>query len=150
MVNRYEAFLAAISCIHRSIQRLERVEMAQYGLQAVHAQYLIVLQHYPNGITLTDLAAVCEKDKAALSRRIPELIACGLVRRADISTGHRAPLLLTEKGRQAAAQLMQAAELAVDQAGQGLTVDQRESYFSALSCIAANLQRISQQGLYAD
>ena len=148
MVNRFEQFVAAISSISRYIQKIERDVMVHYGLKGPHAQYLIAMNRFPEGVTATQLSSICEKDKAAVSRAVAELEKSGLIQRPNASgTGYRALLTLTERGKDAATQLIKQAELAVEQAGHGLTSESRAAFYSAFSLIASNLQRMSENGL---
>ena len=56
-------------------------------------------------------------------------------------------LTLTVQGKKAADQLIRQAEIAVEQAGLGLTDDARATFYSAFNLIVSNLQRISEDGL---
>lgn len=147
MVDRFAQFVAGISCINRCIQKIERDVMVHYGLKGPHAQYLIAMSRYPDGVTATQLSSLCEKDKAAVSRAVSELEQCGLLYRAGESSSYRASLTLTDKGKHAADQLIRQAEIAVEQAGQGLTDETRATFYAAFNLIASNLQRISEYGL---
>ena len=146
MVDRFAQFVAGISCINRYIQKIERDVMVPYGLKGPHAQYLIAMSRYPDGITATQLSSICEKDKAAVSRAVSELEKCGLIHRSE-GNSYRALLTLTERGNDAATLLIRQAELAVEQAGQGLTDETRATFYTAFNLIASNLQRISEDGL---
>jgi len=148
MVNRFEQFVSSISCINRYVQRIERDEMARYGLKGPHAQYLIAMNRFPDGITAAQLSGICEKDKAAVSRAVFELEIGGLVCRAnENSSGYRAMLKLTEQGKAAAEKLIRVAELAVEKAGSGLSDEDRTVFYTALNRIASNLRQISLEGL---
>ena len=83
MVDRFAQFVAGISCINRCIQKIERDVMVHYGLKGPHAQYLIAMSRYPDGVTATQLSSLCEKDKAAVSRAVSELEKSGLLHRAS-------------------------------------------------------------------
>ena len=74
MVRRYEIFAGSISKILRSIQKIEQEEMKKYNLKGAFAQYLIVMDRYPEGITPTQLFNICNKDKAIVSRAVNEMI----------------------------------------------------------------------------
>jgi len=148
MISRFEHFSTSISCISRYIQRIERMEMEQYGLKGPHAQCLLAMSRYPEGITAAQLTTISDKDKAAISRAVSELIKGGLVeRRNNKENAYRAPLYLTEKGQAAAAEVDRLARLAVEQAGKGLTEEHRQLFYSALDLIATNLARISREGI---
>ena len=148
MISKYEVFTSSVACISRDIQRIERVEMAKYGMKGPHAHCLLVLNRYPKGITAAQLCELCEKDKAAISRIISELEEAGMVyRKARNGILYRAPLVLTKKGAQAAAAVNRRAQLAVEQAGEGLDDAQREVFYQVLAMIAGNLHAICKDGL---
>lgn len=148
MVSRLAHFAASISCIYRYIQKIERDEMIKYGLKGPHAQYLIAMSRYEDGVTAAQLCSICEKDKAAVSRAISELEQKGLViRTGESNTGYRAPLKLTRKGAEAAAHVHRQAEIAVEKAGVGLNDKNRAIFYSVLNLIASNLQQLSIEGI---
>ena len=148
MVSRYESFSTCISCMYHDIQRIERVEMARYGLKGPHAQCLLAMSRYPEGITAVRLCEVCEKDKAAISRIVAELEQMGMVRRTEHNgTRYRASLTLTEQGQTAAKAVEEKARLAVERAGAGLDDESREVFYSVLALIAGNLHVICKNGL---
>ena len=148
MISRFEHFAAAISGIHRDIQKIERVEMERYGLKGAHAQCLLAMRRYPQGITAARLCEVCDKDKAAVSRMMVELEEKGMVCRGNSDGNrYRALLKLTDLGEEAADHVQQRAKLAVEEAGAGLTDAQRTTMYAALELIAGNLQAICTEGL---
>ena len=148
MVSRYELFTSSISCIHHDIQKIERVEMAKYGLKGPHAQCLLAMGRYPEGITAARLCELCEKDKAAISRTLSELEQSGMIRReARNGSRYRANLTLTEQGTAAANAVSEKARLAVELAGTGLDDAQREIFYRVLALIADNLHTLCRDGL---
>lgn len=148
MITRFEQFSASVSCIYRCIQKIERVEMAKYGLKGPHAQCLLAMSRYPEGITSSQLCTVCDKDKAAISRTVAELEREGMVERNSKGTNrYRALLKLTEQGETAAQRVEDRAKLAVEKAGEGMTGEQREIFYQILHLIAGHLQIICEEGL---
>lgn len=148
MVSKYEVFSTAVSSLYRDIQKIERTEMAKYGLKGPHAQCLAIMARYPDGITAAGLCELCERDKAAVSRTVAELEAAGLLaRRERNGVRYRVPLVLTEAGCAAAQQVNRVAFRAVEQAGSGLTDSQRTVFYEVLGHIAENLHSISRNGL---
>lgn len=148
MISKYELFSSSVSCLYHDIQRIERMEMAKFGLKGPHAQCLLAMSRYPGGITAAQLCEVCEKDKAAISRTISELEGAQMVcREQHNGTRYRASLMLTQKGREAAKAVSARAEMAVEQAGAGLTDAQREVFYQVLGLIAGNLHNICKTGL---
>ena len=147
MRSRYEQFAGSVLCLYRYIQKIQRVEMAKYGLKGSHAQCLLVMNRYPEGITAAQLSQISDKDKAAISRTLSELAREGLVERKITTNSYRAPLFLTEKGLEAAIRVDQIARRAVEQAGEGLNDTQREVFYKVLTLIADNLHAICKDGL---
>ena len=148
MISKYEIFSTVVSSLYHDIQKIERMEMAKYGLKGPHAQCLVVMDRHPEGITATRLCEICERDKAAISRTVSELEAAGLLLRKDTHGVHyRVPLVLTEAGYQAARDVNSVALRAVEQAGEGLKDGQREVFYHVLGVIAQNLHMISRDGL---
>lgn len=148
MLTRFEQFSSAVASIHRSIQKIERVEMAKYGLKGPHAQCLLAMSRHPDGITSSQLCVVCDKDKAAISRTVAELEREGLVERSVRGTNrYRAPLKVTEQGKLAAEHVADRAKLAVEKASSGMTEQQRATLYQVLDLIADHLQTICEAGL---
>ena len=74
MLRRFEEFCSIISAIQHNIQKIERDEMEKYGLKGPYAQYLVTMSRCPEGITAAQLSEMCDKDKAAVSRALAELL----------------------------------------------------------------------------
>lgn len=148
MVSRFEEFSSSIFAINRCIQKIERVEMAKFGLKGPQAQCLLALARYQDGMTAGQLRDACDKDKAAISRTVAELEQEGMVERISSNGNrYRAMLKLTEHGRKAAAQVAERARIAVEAAGFGMDDAQRAALYGALRTIAGRLQTICAEGL---
>ena len=148
MVSKYEIFSTVVSSLYHDIQRIERTEMEKYGLKGPHAQCLVVMERYPQGITAARLCEICERDKAAISRTVAELETAGLLLRKETYGVHyRVPLVLTDAGKAAARNVNEVAGRAVDLAGAGLNDEQRAVFYHVLGVIAQNLHTISRNGL---
>ena len=148
MISRFEQFSAAIASIYHSIARIERVEMAKYGLKGPHAQCLLAMGRYPDGITAARLCEACEKDKAAISRTVAELEEAGMVLREEQDgKRYRANLMLTDKGREVAKNVNDLVYLAVSRASAGYDAETRRTFMRVLNLIAGNLQDICRDGL---
>lgn len=145
MLDRFEQFSACISDIYWMIQKIEREEMDTYGLKGPHVQCLVAMSRHPEGVTAARLSTLCEKDKAAISRTVAQLVQQGLVVRPN--SGYRALLRLSEEGVNVARQVKQKINLAVNRAGKGLTDTDRKVFYAALCRIADNLKTISKEGL---
>lgn len=151
MENRYELLSSSISCMYHDIQKIERIEMAKYGLKGPHAQCLLVMNKHPEGITAARLCEACEKDKAAVSRILAELEEAGMVSRENRNgSRYRASLTLTEQGKRAAGNVVEKARLAVELAGTGFGEEEREVFYRVLGIIAGNLHKLCRDGLGQD
>lgn len=148
MLDRFEQFTSAISALYRDVQKIERDEMEKQGLRGAFAQYLLAISRHPEGITAATLCEVCDKDKAAVSRIIAEMESKGLVEKENDGTSqYRARLRLTPAGQEAAAFVRGRVSVAVELAGNGLSDEDRKSFYSTLELISANLQRICLDGI---
>lgn len=148
MLKRFEQFSTVVSGINRYIQKIERDEMVKYGYKGAFAQYLVVLNKYPQGLTLTNLCEICDKDKAAVSRALTELVEKELVFK-DIkeNTSYKGKYCLTDKGKECAEYVVTKAKMAVSKVGSELSEEQRAVLYSSLEIIAENLKKISKDGL---
>jgi DNA-binding MarR family transcriptional regulator len=148
MISRYEVFSAAVSSMYHDIQKIERVEMAKFGLKGPHAQCLLAMLRYSEGVTAARLCEICDKDKAAISRTLAELEEAGMIgRKEQNGSRYRALLTLTEQGMSAAEAVSRRAQVAVEQAGQGLDDSQRQIFYRVLALISGNLHTICKDGL---
>ena len=148
MPSRYELFCSSISSIYHFIQKIERAEMANYGCKGTFAQYLAALHRCPEGMTATQLCESCDRDKAAVFRMLSELENKNLICRVNPAEGqYRSRLTLTDSGLQAADFVRRRATIAVELAGQGLTEEDRQVFYTSLTRIAANLDNLCQNGL---
>lgn len=148
MIHRFEKFSLAIAEISRYWHKIAAEELGRYSLKASHANYLLTMYHYPEGITAPRLAKLCDRDKADVSRMLSILEAKGLVRKEGSNPNrYGGSLYLTEEGQAVARELEQRAELAVEQAGKGLTEENRAIFYESLETITNNLRKISQEGL---
>lgn len=146
MIDRFELFSAAISAIYRDIQKIEKDEMDRLGYKGAFAQYLVLMNRYPDGLTAAEICELCDRDKAAVSRVMAEMESKGLVARCG-ENSYRAKLLLTELGHNAADFVACRAQIAVLEAGKGLSDRDRTILYDALGRIASNLHILSENGL---
>ena len=147
MLSRYELFSSAVSTLYHDIQRIERQEMTKFGLKGPHAQCLLAMSRFPDGITSAQLCEITEKDKAAISRTVAELEQAELLKRVERNgVRYRALLFLTEKGAAAAKQVDEKASLAVEQAS-GMNEEQYTLLYKMLDQIAKNLHTICKDGI---
>ena len=148
MIERFAQFCASIASIQRSILKIERVEMAKYGLKGPHANCLVAISRYPDGITAARLCDICDKDKAAISRTVSELEKAGMVLRRDPEgKRYRSVLQLSEKGREIANHVNDMISQAVSKASEGYDKEKQQIFARVLNLVAGNLQEICRDGL---
>ena len=101
MIQRFEQFCTSAFSIYRSIQKIERMEMEKFGLKGPHAQCLLTMSRFPEGVTAAQICGFCDKDKAAISRTVSELEAAGMltVRTAEHDGRLRKYYRITQDGR---------------------------------------------------
>ncbi len=148
MIDRFEQFTYSINGIYRYILKIERDEMEKYGCRGSYALYLAIMSHFPDGLTASRLGELSDRDKAGISRTVAEMEQNGLItRQSNRDNFYRARLVLTEKGREAADFVQKKAIEAVSEAGAGISDEDRRIFYECLSIIAANLKKISSEGL---
>lgn len=148
MLERFESFVITINQIYRNIQKLKTREMTEMDLKGTDVMCLFHLGNHEEGLTSAELTALCVEDKAAISRSVASLINKGLVTYAD-SDGkrkYRAKLLLSPKGKEISSRMMLLIGGAVNKVGDGLTDEEREIFYKALTLISHNLQNIIENG----
>ena len=148
MVDRYVKFTLAIAAINRYIQKIEKNAMQQYGLKGSHAQCIVALLSKPEGITAAELCKFTDKDKAAVSRTVSELVKRGYVEK--ISEGdnlYRARITLTDAGKKIGAEIAGLVNKAVTQANIGIGEKELEAFYDTLALFTTNLLDITKKGL---
>lgn len=146
MEERYEAFTVLIAGISRSIKRIKAEEMSEFQLKGPHVTCLYYLS-MADGLTAAELRERCGEDKAALSRSLDDLEKGGYIRCGD-GTGkrYRSPLYLTEQGKTVCRAVNEKIDRIVDAASRGLSQEEREAMYRALTCISCNLEKICGSG----
>ena len=148
MIERFEQFSQAISSIYRYILKIEKEEMEKYGFRGSYALYLSLMSRYPGGITATHLSELCDRDKAGISRIVTEMEEKGLIKRENLRDNlYRAKLVLTPEGKKAAELVRKRAKVAVEEAGRGLSEEDRATLYACLDVIGSNLKKICNDGM---
>lgn len=148
MIGRYQQFSYIVSVINRQIQKIERDEMEKYGYKGAFAQYLMAMRRNPDGVTSAQLSEMCDKDKAAVSRVITEMIEKGLVVRKSANEKlYRAKLSLTQKGTEIADYIANQGAAAVVAVNNAFSQEELKAFYSNLDYIAERLHTISKDGI---
>ena len=138
MKDRFEAFVTGVTVCYKYIQRIKALEMTELGLKGTHVTCLFYLNNHPEGLTAAQLCQMCAEDKASISRTVADLRSRGYI--APCEKQYRAPLQLTKEGQQAAKQMESLIDRWVLSGGDGLTDEQRDSFYKTLSMIGENLR----------
>ena len=145
MINRFEEFTNLISSIYKNMLRIRRNEMAKFGLKGPHAQCLVALSQYPEGVTMTQLCEICDLDKAAISRSVAEMEECGVILpRSNGENRYRALLVLSDKGYCIVNRLNEIIHDLILGAGYNVSEEDRETHYMVLRQVNANLAKIVQ------
>ena len=148
MIGRFETFSLALSEIMSSWNKIATEEMKPFGLKGSSVIYLIALYKNTEGLTAANLCEMCNRDKAEVSRIISAMEKKGLVVRKNTTVnGYKANITLTDEGRETTRILRERVKLAVEKGGEGLSENERESFYNALEIIGGNLKRMRREGL---
>lgn len=145
MKERFETFTVLINKISRNIRKIKNQEMAAYGLRSTHVSCLYYL-YSADSLTATELCERCEEDKATISRALDFLEDEGfIVCESKAAKRYKAPLSLTEKGAEAGKKIYDAVDRVLDEVGVGLTDEQRKVFYSYLTIISDNLEKVTDK-----
>ena len=146
MIDRFERFTLSIFHISRYWNKIATDEMKKYGLRGSYALYLLMIAGDEGELTAAKLAALCQRDKADVSRAMAIFQEKGILEPCK-GAKYRANLKLTDKGMELAGQINRRAGIALEQAGNGLSEELRENMYRSLDIIADNMPVISESGL---
>ena len=144
MEQRFETFTVLIGRVSRSIKRLKAEQMELLDLKGPHVSCLYYLYRF-GPLTAAELCDRCEEDKAAISRSLEYLEDTGYLScRVTGPKKYRSPLVLTEKGQTAGAEVARRIEGVVEAASEGLAEEERLSMYRSLETICENLEKLCQ------
>ncbi|MBR6790832.1 MAG: winged helix-turn-helix transcriptional regulator [Oscillospiraceae bacterium] len=139
MIQRFQSFVTGITICYKSIQQIKSTEMTEFGLKGTHAMCLFFLHHQDEeGLTAAQLCQLCEEDKAAISRTLATLQSKGFI--VSEEKKYRARLVLTESGREVASRMDTLIEQWVGFGGDGVSDEDRATFYRVLEAIALNLR----------
>ena len=142
MDERFETFTVLINQISRSIRRIKAEQMESINLKGPHVSCLYYLSK--NGpLTAAELCDRCEEDKAAVSRSLEYLEQNGYLQIPE-GKRYRRPLMLTQKGAAAGAEVSRRIDSVVALASRDVQEEDRQAMYRALSVISKNLEKIYQ------
>ena len=144
---RFEIFTVTIAKIQHSVQKIKAIEMEGYpGLKGNAVMCIFILHNHPEGLTITELAAKCSEDKAAVSRSISSMEKHGyVVGNLPSGKNYRNKLKLTQKGLSCAENISKRIESAVTGGGNSLSDKEREIFYDYLLRISASLDEYTNE-----
>lgn len=101
--DRFIRFSSLLNNAQKSIARIKYKKMDSYGLGSAHTLCMrILLDHSEDGITKTELAALCGVDKAQISRLVGNLLDMKYISVCNPKRSYRQKYVLTEEGKRVA------------------------------------------------
>ncbi len=146
MIDRFERFSIALFNISHYWNRIASEEMKKHDLKGAYALYLITLYNHPEEITAARLADLCKRDKADVSRAIASFQKKGIAEPYGTNR-YRAPIRLTDDGREVAGQIKERASQVLEAAGRGMDDEMRANMYQCLDIIAVNMKAIIEKSL---
>lgn len=98
-IDRFEKFYQHNLGALKSIQVLKTKNMEKYGLTGTHTICLRVLYDHSGGLTKSEITALCEIDKAQITRIVNDLLKKEYVYADGPNKAYNKRFFLTEKGR---------------------------------------------------
>lgn len=144
---RFEDFVGYIGALAKEIQRIKAAESAKLGLQGADIMALYYLGRSENGLTGAELARAVGVTRAAVSRTLARMEAEGFVEvdnGAGSSTRYKAPVMLTERGEQAAAGADERIHYVMDQVFSVQSEEERSQMYESLERVLACLSGLSR------
>ena len=142
MQERFEKFTMLIVKLARNIKRIKSLEMEEFELKSPHVSCLYYLNNN-EGLTFKQLCEACDEDKASVSRSIDYLVGKGLIVNYS-SKAYKSKILLTEEGKNIADEINKKISDVLEDAGKGVSDDERAIMYRSLTIISDNLEKISE------
>ncbi|MBQ7332737.1 MAG: transcriptional regulator [Clostridia bacterium] len=144
-MERFKTFTLLIAKINRNIRKIKNEEMAEFGLKSPHVSCLYYL-YKENSLTAKELSDICDEDKGAVSRSIDRLEKLGyLACDSESKKRYKAPLSLTQSGRDVARRIAEKIDAVLDFVGEALEDDERLKFYESLSAVCDNLQKFCEK-----
>ncbi|MBQ8404072.1 MAG: winged helix-turn-helix transcriptional regulator [Clostridia bacterium] len=147
-LERFSKFTLLIDGIYKSIHKIKLDTAPYLGIKSVHVFWVYSLRTHPEGLTATELAALSEIDRSLVSREVAKLCADGYITNVGGSGKRRnynSRLVLTEKGLELAEYIRKEALKIQNQADDGVSEEELESFYSVLEKLHANFVKITKE-----
>ncbi len=143
-MERFRLFTVLVAKAGRYVRKLKTEEMNDFQLKSVHVSCIYYL--YTRGeMTASELCALCYEDKANISRSIDYLESNGYIFAPNRGKRYKTPLSLTEKGKEVGVGIRRKIDDILEEVSDGLTDEERESFYKSFSVINKNLEKICKK-----
>ena len=144
LIERFEYFTTLVTKTYKCIQKIKLAEAERLGLKANYVMYMYYLGKNSYGLTPTELSKLCIEDKAAVSRIITDLTKKGFVKPAQVDSQrkYRTKFILTKEGIDMNKRINDTISIAVSKASNGLSDEDRETFYRVFSYVTNNLEMI--------
>ena len=116
--------------------------MADFELKGPHVSCLYYLSQQ-DSMTASELCERCDEDKAAISSSLDDLEKNGYITcQSGSGKRYKSPLRLTEKGAAVGRAVGEKITRIVEAASEGLSEDERQTMYRALTLVSENLDHI--------
>lgn len=140
----FEAFSSLLSAATKSLERLKSKGMEDFGLSGTHTLCLRQMYDCPEGLTRTQLSHRLGVDRAQITRVIGELLAKGFVTEVGSDSNYRKKCCLTEKGREATAEINGIVERINKFVSGDIPKERLTVFYSTLNEICDNLKKAEE------
>lgn len=142
-MDRFNKFTTQVNRIVRNIHRIKCEETGKLGLKGTHVSCLYYLYKAETPLTARELCMACGEDKAAISRAVDYLGNQGYVScESSTRKKYKSLISLTVKGQEAGKFLSDRVDSILIEASNGLSDEDRETFYKSLDLISDNLQKI--------
>ncbi len=143
MLERFEKFTQSIGTAYKYVGKIKTNHMSAFDLKGSHVMCIFFLGRHPEGLKATQLCELCQEDKGAISKTLNTLKKRGLV---ESSVGrlrkYRAVYRITEAGMEVYNKVTVIIEDTVRKCDEGLTEEERFTFYTVLDKIISNLSRM--------
>lgn len=145
-MNRFQTFTMLIHRITKCIQKIKTAEMKRFGLKSVHVSCLYSLYEQQRPITFKELCTLCEVDKALISRALEDLKKKGYIYLdLEQEKKYRSLISLTREGNEIGQYIEERIQFFLEEAGRGLTAEERASLYTSLELISNQLEKSARR-----
>ena len=146
MVDSFERFGQMLSNASKSLYRLKSRYMSKYGLSSTHTVCLRKLYENPQGLTKSEIADICEIDKAQITRIIGELKDKDYVGSDSSKKMYNRKFVLTDFGKNITEEINDAVAEIVEYVDLDISKEDIEHFYSVFEKINKRL-RDSEENL---